>query len=252
MIGRIYIIMGKSGSGKDTILKGILEKKPDLIKMSQYTNRPKRDGEIDGVEYNFTDIIHDNAIDLRSYITIDNLKWCYWYNDEFDYDSDTIKNYILIGTIDTYNNFIKYKNGILKKHIIPIYIDIDDEGELLHRLIKREYSQKCQNFKEICRRFIADSDDFSDENLEKIPNLNIVSNKLYVEDTIDNIINKYMTKPKIDKEKLKLLLNTFKELNDRLEILHKQISDNEAKQKILKDELTKLEIKLDIMRSNNE
>ena len=47
----IYI-MGKSASGKDTIYKRIKEQ-IDVKTYILYTTRPIRDGEIDGITYNF-------------------------------------------------------------------------------------------------------------------------------------------------------------------------------------------------------
>lgn len=41
-IGRVFIISGPSGVGKDTIIKGIMQKLPDLIMVKSYTTRPPR------------------------------------------------------------------------------------------------------------------------------------------------------------------------------------------------------------------
>ena len=54
-MGKIYYVMGKSSSGKDTIYKKILEDMPELKTVVIYTTRPIRDGEKEGVEYYFTD-----------------------------------------------------------------------------------------------------------------------------------------------------------------------------------------------------
>ena len=55
---KIFYVMGKSASGKDTIYKKILEQMPRLSTVTLYTTRPMRDGEKDGVEYYFTDEKH--------------------------------------------------------------------------------------------------------------------------------------------------------------------------------------------------
>ena len=55
-MGRIFCLMGKSSTGKDTIYKELLEeKKLDLHKIVPYTTRPIREGEKNGEEYFFTD-----------------------------------------------------------------------------------------------------------------------------------------------------------------------------------------------------
>ena len=53
-MGKIFYLMGKSASGKDTIFKKIREVCPELDTIVLYTTRPMRDGETDGVEYHFT------------------------------------------------------------------------------------------------------------------------------------------------------------------------------------------------------
>lgn len=40
--GKIFIISGPAGVGKDTIIKGILKKYPDFVMVKSYTTRPKR------------------------------------------------------------------------------------------------------------------------------------------------------------------------------------------------------------------
>lgn len=41
-IGKIFIVAGPSGVGKDTIIKGVISKLPDLVMIKSYTTRPKR------------------------------------------------------------------------------------------------------------------------------------------------------------------------------------------------------------------
>ena len=51
-MGKIFYIMGKSASGKDTIYKRILQEYEKTVKhIIGYTTRPIREGEQDGVEY---------------------------------------------------------------------------------------------------------------------------------------------------------------------------------------------------------
>ena len=53
-MGRIYYLLGKSATGKDTLYKEILKRRPKLRTVTMYTTRPIREGETDGVEYFFT------------------------------------------------------------------------------------------------------------------------------------------------------------------------------------------------------
>lgn len=52
-MSKIYYVMGKSSSGKDTIYKHLAEENPELRMVVPYTTRPIREGETDGVEYFF-------------------------------------------------------------------------------------------------------------------------------------------------------------------------------------------------------
>ena len=56
-MGKIFYLMGKSSSGKDTIYKELLQGFPKMKRIVLYTTRPRREGECDGVEYFFTDEI---------------------------------------------------------------------------------------------------------------------------------------------------------------------------------------------------
>ena len=60
-MGKIYYMMGKSSSGKDTLFKEVKEALPELRTVTLYTTRPIREGEKDGVEYFFvTDEVLDD------------------------------------------------------------------------------------------------------------------------------------------------------------------------------------------------
>lgn len=51
--GRVYIISGPSGSGKDTVMKKIFEKLPEIAFSISSITRPMRPGEVEGEKYNF-------------------------------------------------------------------------------------------------------------------------------------------------------------------------------------------------------
>lgn len=54
MLGKIFVFVGKTASGKDTITKEIV-KKQDVKKIITYTTREPREGEVDGIDYHFVD-----------------------------------------------------------------------------------------------------------------------------------------------------------------------------------------------------
>ena len=53
-MGKIFCIMGKSSTGKDTLYQRLLDREDlKLQQIVSYTTRPIRAGEIDGIEYHF-------------------------------------------------------------------------------------------------------------------------------------------------------------------------------------------------------
>ena len=48
--------------------------------------------------------------------------------------------------------------------MIPLYIELDD-GERLQRALRRERAQEEPKYEEMCRRFLADAEDFREEKI---------------------------------------------------------------------------------------
>ena len=172
-MGRIYYIMGKSATGKDTIYKEVLKRRPDLKTIVMYTTRPIREGETEGVEYHFRTIPEREAmrdsgkiIELRMYQTVFG-PWYYFTMDDGQFDLASETNYLMIGTLESYEKMRQYFG---QESLVPIYIEVPD-GIRLQRAVDRESAQKNPNYKETCRRYLADEDDFTEEVLER---LNIV------------------------------------------------------------------------------
>ena len=167
-MGKIYYMMGKSSSGKDTLYKEILNRMPELQTLTLYTTRPRREGERDGVEYYF---ISDEAmeaygnkgkiIELRTYHTVYG-DWKYATIDDGQIHLDH-EDYLLIGTLESYRKMRDYYGA---ECLIPIYIEVED-GERLMRAIQRERQQETPGYEELCRRFLADQQDFSENHLRE-------------------------------------------------------------------------------------
>jgi guanylate kinase len=51
--GGVFVITGPSGVGKGTLIRGLLERVPQLELSVSATTRPPRPGEVDGVHYHF-------------------------------------------------------------------------------------------------------------------------------------------------------------------------------------------------------
>lgn len=168
-MGKIYYVMGKSSSGKDTLFKAISQRMPELRTVVPYTTRPIREGERDGVEYFFVDeetlkklTDSGKVIELRAYNTVHGV-WKYFTADDGQVNLEK-EDYLMIGTLNSYE---KMRNYYGAANIVPIYIEVED-GERLMRAIQRERMQKVPRYQELCRRFLADAKDFSEENLARL------------------------------------------------------------------------------------
>lgn len=164
---RIFCIMGKSGSGKDTIYRKILEMAPSRFgTVVPCTTRPIRAGEKEGREYFFfteekfrTLESAGKIIESRCYRTRYG-PWYYFTPDDGQIDLEK-KDTLLIGTPESY---LSLKDYFGKDRVVPIYIEVDD-GERLLRALNRERAEKAPRYDELCRRFLADCGDFSEEKL---------------------------------------------------------------------------------------
>lgn len=167
-MGKIFYIMGKSSSGKDTHYQALLEDFKQLKKVVLYTTRPRRTGEEDGVDYYFINDEHvekyasqGKIIELRAYNTMHGV-WKYMTIDDGNIDLQK-ENYLVIGTLESYEQIKAYFG---EEYMVPLYIEVED-GERLMRALKREQEQPVPKYAEMCRRFLADTEDFSEENLHK-------------------------------------------------------------------------------------
>jgi len=167
-VSKIFYLMGKSSSGKDSMYKEILKAAPQLKSVVSYTTRPIRQGETNGVEYFF---VSENelskmkqegkVIEERAYNTVHGV-WKYFTVDDQQID---LKNndYLLMGTPASYKAVRAFYG---EERLVPIYLHVDD-GIRLERALKREQSQENPRYEEMCRRYLADHEDFSEKNLQE-------------------------------------------------------------------------------------
>ncbi len=166
-MGKLFCVMGKSASGKDSLFKRLAgDKALGLKTVVPYTTRPVRQGETDGVEYYFTNeegfLALKNAgkiIEDRAYHTVHGL-WRYFTADDGQIDLSQ-GNYIVIGTLEAYRQMLDYFGKSIMR---PVYVEVED-GERLARALNRERNQAAPKYAEMCRRFLADQEDFSEDKI---------------------------------------------------------------------------------------
>lgn len=166
-MGKIFVLIGKSASGKDTLYARLLADdtlalKPYLL----YTTRPKREGETEGVEYHFSDEAaleefrkQGKLIESRVYHTVYG-DWYYFTVADESIDLEK-SDYLYIGTLES---FVKMRGYFGAETVIPLYIEVDD-GLRLERALKRERARTTPGYAEMCRRFLTDEEDFKEENI---------------------------------------------------------------------------------------
>ena len=185
-MSRIFFVLGKSCSGKDTIFRYLKEKKElNLKTVVGYTTRPMRVGEKNGKEYFFVDRdeleklkIEGKIIECRDYDTVYGI-WSYFTVDDGQINLGK-DNYLYIGTLQSYMEMTKYYGNDV---VVPLYIEVET-GERLSRAVKREREQSNPKYTELCRRFIADEEDFKEENIRKAG-----INKRYINGDLDKCIS---------------------------------------------------------------
>ena len=168
-MGKIFYIIGKSASGKDSVYSRLAaDKRLNLKTLVLYTTRPARADEEDGRQYYFTDEeklkeFRKNGclVEARSYQTLHGV-WIYFTADDGQVNLEK-SDYLGIGTLESY---VKLREYYGEKSVCPIYIQVED-GERLERALNRERQQENPKYAEMCRRFISDQADFSEENILK-------------------------------------------------------------------------------------
>jgi len=189
-MGKIFCLMGKSSTGKDTIGKQIL-KDANLKNIVLYTTRPIREGEVEGREYYFIDNQKFNeledsgkVIEKRVYHTIHG-DWTY---ATIDRNIDLVNNnYLILNTLEGYEKLVDYYG---KDLVIPIYIWVDLNTRI-DRAFKREEKEENPKYRELCRRFIKDEEDFKEENLLR---LEIFGESRFENNNLDECISKIKDK----------------------------------------------------------
>ena len=165
-MGKIFYLMGKSASGKDSIYNSLInDKSLELNGIVMYSTRPMREGEVDGQDYYFVseEKIDEfrkqgKVIESRTYDTVYG-PWTYATIDDGQIDLEK-GNYLMVGVLSAFVGMKEF----FQDAVVPFYVEVED-GERLIRAINRERIGE-PKYEEMCRRFLADAKDFSDEKLK--------------------------------------------------------------------------------------
>ena len=159
-MGILFCLVGKSGSGKDTLYRAILERaQGEIAPVVLWTTRPRRSQEQEGREYHFVTEetmrrmeCQGRVLEKRAYETMAGT-W-YYFTADFSLDGG---DYLMINTPQGVEA-LRHRFG--REQVIPCYLRVE-EGELLRRSLLREERQQTRRYGELCRRFLADQQDFA-------------------------------------------------------------------------------------------
>ncbi len=160
----LFYIMGKSASGKDSVYQWLLRELP-LKPVVLYTTRPRRAHEQDGREYHF--ITEAQLCEMRAQSLL--LESRTYHTEAGDWTYCTAKDaadlsagsYLAIGTLESYLPIRAYYGA---EAVVPLYLEVED-GIRLTRALERERQEEKPRYAELCRRFLADAEDYAEENL---------------------------------------------------------------------------------------
>ena len=184
----IFVVVGKSGVGKDTIINNYLKNNDNITKVTQYTTRPMRLNEVNGKEYNF---ISDEEFDML----LSKNKFCCVEKYQVA-NGVTWKYAVKIDDLKKYDNCILTCNpkSIVKLNLLFNWCEltvIEIKAELIKRVeryLKRD-NYTMENVNELVRRFIKDEEDF----INVMPKVKIENND-NIEDALkqfDKTIRRY-------------------------------------------------------------
>ena len=187
-MGKIILFMGPSNSGKDTIIRTLVKENKFAFKeMIMSTTRPKRTHEVEGREYYFKTV--EEMLDLEKQgKIIEQRKYDTVYGPWYYFTTSTTidlgnNNYIGSNTLKGLDQFVKFYG---MENIISLLIKVDD-GIRLQRALDREKMEENPKYQELCRRFLADSIDFSEENINKRPITSIINNNSSLDNTMEEV-----------------------------------------------------------------
>ena len=161
-MGKLICIIGKSSSGKDTLFKSIIrDPRYRITPIIPCTTRPMRMGETDGIDYHFVSLAdlqtaesQNEILEKRTYNTIRGLWHYFTKRFRLGHEKD-------ISMIITTPHAIKELAQLFgANHLIVVYLETDDFTRM-HRSLEREKRDEHPNYREVCRRFLADEQDFS-------------------------------------------------------------------------------------------
>jgi len=189
-MGKIFVVMGKSAVGKDSLLNLMVEK--GYKRVVSHCSRPRRSNEISDRDYHFVkqqqmlDMIENNEfVETRSYNVVENQTWLYGISkSEIDLESND--NYISVVDGQGFKTLREFYGA---ENVVGIYLWISNRERLLRSLNRCELDDKA--VLEIIRRFKDDDAVFTKE---VISNCVLQINNISLSDTLNIVLRNLETR----------------------------------------------------------
>ena len=122
----------------------------------------------------------NQIVEYRCYQTVKG-PWYYFTAEDGQIDFEK-GDFALISTLEGYEQI---RNFYGEERVVPLYIEVEDMLRI-ERSLAREKQQEKPCVAEVCRRFLADEADFSEENLQRLGIAVRISN-ISLEHALDQI-----------------------------------------------------------------
>ncbi|MCY9757722.1 guanylate kinase [Paenibacillus alvei] len=170
----IFCLIGQSASGKSTVERNLGYIGFGYPRIISYTTRPMREKEKDGVDYHFIDYPRFKELEKQGFFAerAQYRDWHYGLSlNEIDY---TNKDYIVVVTIDGYNELVHVAG---QENVIGIHIKVEERERIIRQL------ERGDDVDEVIRRIHTDRVDFA--GVEDICQYTVINENLM--DTIEAV-----------------------------------------------------------------
>lgn len=186
----MIILLGKSASGKDTIVRNLVEQH-DYKRIITWTTRPMRPGEKEGVTYHYTTeedfkkkINEGFFVEWKKYETV---KGTWYYGTALD-DIMKARNddySVIILTKDGLEKLNSFCSHLVGINLLSVYLDVDT------KVIKQRLLKRGDDKKEAVRRIKYDKKDF--KGIENMVDVVIENNHRDIQEVVNMIHKMHVT-----------------------------------------------------------